>query len=239
MTPVNVKTEVVPKPARKQGDMGKMDEMILVTERENIFKYEGAKEGLGTQPPFTGFKTIAEQPLPIDKHDYAEKRRGDMEEDPSYKQLITYAIIVDKQSRKVFQYGRGSNSGESRLQAMKSIGVGGHSNAVDTQTLAEEMLINLKRELEEELHITTDDITAMHLIGFVNDDNSDVNVVHYGFVYYVEVADSSRITIKEKKVLEEGNFTSLEQLRKEVDRFEDWSKFLIENEQVAKIIAGQ
>lgn len=217
--------------------MGKMDEQILVTKRENIFKEEGKPQALGEQAPYRGFKTEEEQPIPIIKGDYVEARRGDMEDDPRYKQLITYGLIIDQTSREVFQYGRGSSSGEERLHAMKSIGVGGHANKVPhTETLEEEMLANLKRELNEELHITDEDIVDIQFIGYVNDENSSVNVVHYGFVYAIEVKDKSKITIKEKKVLTEGNFTTLAQLRKEVERFEDWSKFLIESEVVAKAI---
>ena len=59
--------------------------------------------------------------------------RSTVEEDPTFKQLIPYAILqaeVDGETS-VFQYTRGKGQGEKRLHALRSIGIGGHISEED------------------------------------------------------------------------------------------------------------
>ncbi|SUM33491.1 NUDIX hydrolase [Staphylococcus gallinarum] len=60
---------------------------------------------------------------------YEVKRRGDMEEDPTYKQLISYCILENERDE-ILVYERLSGGGEARLHGQSSIGVGGHMNDV-------------------------------------------------------------------------------------------------------------
>ncbi|MDN8777049.1 NUDIX domain-containing protein, partial [Staphylococcus aureus] len=79
------------------------------------------------------------------------KRRGDMEEDPSYKQLISYCIL-ENEDDEVLVYERLTGGGESRLHGLSSIGVGGHMNDVPEAVTFEEVIReNAARELEEEV----------------------------------------------------------------------------------------
>ena len=52
-----------------------------------------------------------------------------MEEDPSYKQLISYCLL-ENEKNEILVYKRLSDGGESRLHGQSSIGVGGHMNDV-------------------------------------------------------------------------------------------------------------
>ncbi|MCA9060962.1 MAG: phosphoesterase, partial [Planctomycetaceae bacterium] len=55
--------------------------------------------------------------------------RNQMEQDPSYKQLIPYCVF--RCNGEVFYYQRGTEQGEARLHAKRSVGVGGHVSTLD------------------------------------------------------------------------------------------------------------
>ena len=61
--------------------------------------------------------------------DHVEYRaRGEMEADPSFKQLIPYCLFRWTDANgdaHLFEYQRGSGQGEARLHAKHSVGVGG------------------------------------------------------------------------------------------------------------------
>src|SRR5699024_9333875 len=105
--------------------MSKFDEQILVVPRSVIFNDEkNAFNGfIGKEDPrykeivstFVGFEV---------------KRRGDMEADPSYKQLISYVLIKSEQGDSTLVYRRLGGGGEERLHGLLSIGAGGHRNDV-------------------------------------------------------------------------------------------------------------
>jgi predicted NUDIX family phosphoesterase len=51
------------------------------------------------------------------------------ENDPTHKQLIPYAVF--HHAGRYLTYTRGGSSGEKRLVAKRSIGIGGHINPID------------------------------------------------------------------------------------------------------------
>jgi predicted NUDIX family phosphoesterase len=70
----------------------------------------------------------------LDPANISYRPRSEMEEDPSFKQLIPYVIFRhqdDQGGIHLFQYTRGKGQGESRLHSKKSIGIGGHISSVD------------------------------------------------------------------------------------------------------------
>src|SRR4029077_7568822 len=90
--------------------------------------------------------------------------RHEVEQDPSFKQLIPYVVFrhCDSQGRVfVFQYTRGKGQGEGRLHCKKSIGIGGHISAEDSSATGEEQHATaayhegMRRELAEEVAIDT------------------------------------------------------------------------------------
>ena len=111
-------------------------------------------------------------------------RRGDAEKDPSHKQPIGYAIIINPVKKLVYAYQRASsgNYDENRLEGKWSWGVGGH---IDAHEGAEENPIHtsLLRELEEE--ITIKGSTKPQVLGYINDDSNDVGKVHFGILYAI------------------------------------------------------
>ena len=140
------------------------------------------------------------------------RKRSELEEDPSYKQIIPYAIISHKESFLLFQ--RRSGQTEKRLHNKLHLGVGGHvnpgsSNEPDAQFLIDE----LKREFFEELRLSNDcSIENIEFIGFINDESIPVSRVHIGLLYnirvsnkdvYVNETDKMRAVWIEKKNLAE------------------------------------
>ena len=76
--------------------------------------------------------------------------RTQAEQDTRYKQLIPYIVLRYKDS--VFSYVRGKRSSESRLVAMRSIGVGGHIEPVDQSLFSSDRDMYLdaaRREVNE------------------------------------------------------------------------------------------
>lgn len=122
------------------------------------------------------------------------KRRGDVEDDPNWLQLIVYAVIRDSDGR-VLMYNRGNKGGEERLHDKWSIGIGGHVNASDVvendNVLPREYaeycgLIGraVNRELNEEL-IWLPTKYLMYTIAHIAMNDTPVNSVHFGVVLEV------------------------------------------------------
>ena len=57
--------------------------------------------------------------------------RSEVEDDPSFKQIIPYVIF--RSNGLVFTYVRGKRGGELRLRRLRSLGVGGHVAEADAE----------------------------------------------------------------------------------------------------------
>jgi predicted NUDIX family phosphoesterase len=116
-------------------------------------------------------------------------KRSELENDPSYKQIIPYAIISNKDSFYLFR--RSSGQTEKRLHNKFSLGVGGHMNPDDSKESKEQYLIDeLKRELYEEVKLLNGClIEKIEFIGFINDDTIPVGRVHLGLLYNIHVSN--------------------------------------------------
>ena len=116
-------------------------------------------------------------------------RRSELEEDPSFKQIIPYAIISDKDSFYLFR--RTSGQTEKRLHNKFSLGVGGHMNPDHSMEPKEQFIIDeLKRELDEEVKLLNGClIEDIEFIGFINDDTISVGRVHIGLLYNIHVSN--------------------------------------------------
>lgn len=122
------------------------------------------------------------------------KHRPQMEEDPSYKQLIPYILVrlgrFTGQMR-YLTYVRSRMIGEERLIGKASLGVGGHVDESDKQAVFARMDLRkpAMREVTEELHIPdlgarlANGDASLDLLGFVNDNTDEVGAVHLGVVY--------------------------------------------------------
>ena len=179
--------------------MSKWDEQILVVNRKDLFNDE--------ENHFYGFLPKEDEKVKkiVDTFvAYEVKRRGDMEEDPSYKQLIGYALLKDSKTKEVLVYRRLTGGGEARLHGKASVGIGGHMN--------EEVGVSEEYALEN-----------LHFIGLINDDKTEVGQVHIGVVYECEV-DKDKVEVKEDDTLV-IKWETREEAQRE-DNYESWSEFL-------------
>lgn len=201
--------------------MSKFDEQIIVVPRATLFDNEkNAFNGFLSKNDEKGsniFNALSQ---------YDVKRRGDMEEDPEFKQLISYCLL-ENQSGEILVYERLSGGGEERLHGQSSIGVGGHMNdIVGADSINEVLRVNAQRELEEEVGLSAEDSQNMEYLGFINDDNNEVGKVHMGVVFKITVS-SNDVESKETdtlriKWIEKGKIESY-------DDFETWSALILQD----------
>ena len=153
--------------------------------------------------------------------------RSEMETNPSFKQLIPYVIFTTRSADGrllVFQYTRGKGQGESRLHSKRSVGVGGHISIEDrTCEDAVPYAEGMRRELDEEVAI--DCPYTERCVGLINDDETPVGQVHLGVVHLVEL-ERPAIEPREADLLECG-FVPVEELLKDLSRFETWSQYCL------------
>jgi predicted NUDIX family phosphoesterase len=139
---------------------------------------------------FQGFAAAAEHDYQslIQDH-YFYDLRDKVETMPQYKQPIAYAIIVHKESHEVFAYQRSNKEGhynETRLRGKWSWGIGGHIDKIDIEN-GDPIQASLKRELSEEVEIKSYDDPV--ILGYINDDETEVGTVHFGLLYLIMTSD--------------------------------------------------
>lgn len=146
--------------------------------------------------------------------------------DPTHKQLIPYSIF--HHAGRYICYRRGGKSGEKRLVAKRSVGIGGHINPVDQSHdgLGESMYFNsIEREITEELVIGGSH--TQEVIGLINDDSSEVGSVHLGVVHRFEL--SSDDVRSNEEAIQDLSFYTLAELRAMREDLETWSQIIVDH----------
>ena len=177
---------------------------------------------------FQGFSDQPDRYLPtlLSPQNNQYLPRNQMEQDPSFKQLIPYCIFQYRSgdgTLQVFQYRRGSGQGESRLHRKRSVGIGGHVSTVDADNHSPYEL-GMQRELDEEVIIDTE--FEQQLVGLINDDQTDVGKVHLGIVHLFTV-NQPNVTARESAIIESG-FRPVQELLLGLDDFESWSQICMQ-----------
>lgn len=149
-------------------------------------------------------------------------RRGDVEEDPSLKQIIPYLII--RHGERIFLFQRLRQSGEERLHGLYSIGVGGHITRGDAVSATDLLHAGLARELREELIVSGG--WKARAVGVLNDDDNPVGRVHFGVVYVVET-ERSEVRVREEDRLS-GHLATAAEVQAARDRMETWSQLILD-----------
>jgi predicted NUDIX family phosphoesterase len=184
------------------------DELVLVVPRDRIMDAAGWR-GISTAGAAARLAVIA-----------AEGRfepRAAMERDPRFKQVIPYLVLRD--GDRYFLMRRTRAGGDERLHDRFSIGVGGHLNPGDRDLAG-----GLTREWTEEL--VADFVPEFRLLGLLNDDETEVGLVHLGIVYVAE-ADGRAVRVRETDKLE-GDFAEPQAVRAVYDRLETWSQLVLD-----------
>jgi predicted NUDIX family phosphoesterase len=179
---------------------------------------------------FQGFTSDVSRYLPrLLEGDHIEYRpRGQMEEDPSFKQLIPYALFrwTDAEGRvHLFDYLRGSGQGERRLHAKRSVGVGGHISSIDAAGghSAHAYREGMRREVDEEVLLDTR--YTEKIVGLINDDDTPVGRVHLGVVHLCDVSEPA-IRPREADILD-ARFRPIDDIFARLDQFETWSQIAV------------
>jgi len=179
---------------------------------------------------FQGFSREIDRYWPqLVRGDQVEYRaRGEMEEDPSFKQLIPYALFrwtAADGTPHLFEYQRGSGQGERRLHAKRSVGVGGHISSIDAEIGALEHVYRegMRRELDEEVVIETPYTETV--VGLINDDETPVGRVHLGMVHLCDVEEPN-VRPREADILE-ARFSPVADILSRLDQFESWSEIAV------------
>jgi predicted NUDIX family phosphoesterase len=180
---------------------------------------------------FQGFSSDVERYFePIVGCDHISYRaRGEMEEDPSFKQLIPYCLFRYTEptgEMHVFDYLRGGGVGEARLRAKRSVGVGGHISLEDAEAVNHTGNVyreGMKRELAEEVSIDT--AYTEEAVGLINDDETEVGKVHLGVVHLFDV-ESPEVHPREEDLAEAG-FRPVADILAELNRYESWSQIVM------------
>ena len=161
--------------------------------------------------------------------------RDSVETDPSWRQIIPYALIAHKES--VLLLKRLSAGNEARLHDRYTLGIGGHINPdvseryPSSRTIVEAGLI---AELREELHIGG---FQTELVGMIHESSTEVSAVHTGLVFVVTTHEEVRV--KETHKLE-GGFVGWQDVILRFEQLEGWSQavaqaFIEETEEVIDI----
>ena len=197
--------------------MAKQEENVLVVRRA-LFDELGAFQGLN-----------AETDRYIDAFLKRENNyflpRSKAEDDPTHKQIIPYAVFTCE--GKILHYVRGAKSGEKRLVAKGSIGIGGHINDGDESLFSydrDAYRAAVHREIEEELKFEggyEDRVAAL-----INDDSNEVGRVHLGIVHIVTL--KSPVVSAGEKAIAELAFLTVEELRSRREALETWSQIVID-----------
>jgi len=189
-----------------------MDEKILCIKEETLFKY-GKWNGLMTSTPQKYLNLLREN---------GEFRvRKELENDPSYKQIIAQVIL--KYKDKYFLH-RQVKRNEERLNSLCPLPLGGHIEEVDSNS--DDILETaLERELHEEVDLKSNIVKKSYLGLIYLEDDNPVNLVHVGFVYIFDL-DGADVHVKEEG-LEDIGFVSLDYLKTNSEKLTYWSRIII------------
>jgi predicted NUDIX family phosphoesterase len=202
--------------------MAVADENVLVFPR-SLF------ERLGV---FQGFSSEVDRYLPAildpknKNNDFLS--RAEAETNPDFKQIIPYVVITDGKS--ILHYVRGKKSGEQRLVAKGSIGIGGHINDGDHSLFAfafgmQAFQDAVKREVCEELAIQGEFYPRP--VGLINDDSTEVGRVHFGVVHVLFCTPEQ--VKKNEQIITLVEFIPIEDLKAKREQMETWSQLCLDN----------
>ena len=198
--------------------MNPPEENILVIKR-SLFDQLGSFHGLNFEP---------------EKYLNAILSRGNnfflprtqAENDPTHKQIIPYVLIAFE--NRLLYYVRGKKTGEQRLVAKGSIGIGGHMNEGDESLFALDEAayrVGVEREVNEEIKIDTefdDRIAAL-----LNDDSTEVGQVHLGIVHVFKLA-KPKVEKREAMITNLAFLTKAELVARR-ESLESWSQICVDS----------
>ena len=192
------------------------EERVLCFERK-LFEELGVFQGLSLE---------VEKYLPVvtSPSRLVYLNRTEAEHDKRYKQLIPYVLLICNE--KILRYKRGRGGQETRLHGLYSVGVGGHISDQDDGLFSKNVGYQegMQRELKEEVAI---DEVKEAAVAVINDDSTEVGLVHFGVVHVMHVANETAAGHRSGIVGPE--FIPIDEAIKNASAYESWSRFCLEN----------
>ncbi len=193
-------------------DKKKAEEKVLVIKAEDAFK-KGNWQGINTE--FIQYIFL------LSKEQGKFLRRGEVEDDPSWQQIIPYIVV--RHNQKVFLMQRKDTASEKRLASLYSIGVGGHIRAEDLKE-GETFIDWSRREMDEELDYKGK--LVFDIVGVLNDLDSEVGSVHLGIIILAEI-DNTNVAIRDEH--QTGKFVNISELKNYYGQLEGWSRIVFDH----------
>src|SRR5437899_181108 len=188
------------------------EERVLCFERKLL-------EDLGV---FQGLSLEIEKYLPVvtSSSHILYLNRSEAEQDKRYKQLIPYVLIFC--GGKILRYRRGRGGQETRLHGLYSVGIGGHISEEDHGLFSSGMGYQdgMRRELLEEVAV---DEVKDAAVAVINDDSTEVGLVHFGVVHIMHVSNESIAGRRSGIVGPE--FIPIPEALRDPSGYESWSRF--------------
>jgi predicted NUDIX family phosphoesterase len=198
--------------------MNPRNENVLVI-RRSLFDQLGSFQGLNFEP-----QKYLDSFLSRGNNFFLSRLKA--ENDPTYKQIIPYALIAFGNT--VAYYVRGKRAGEQRLVAKGSIGIGGHMNETDESLFALDEAAyraGVEREVNEE--ITIDSPFEDRIVALLNDDTTEVGRVHLGIVHIFKLAKPN---VEKREAMITGlTFLRKEELLTRREMLESWSQICLDS----------
>jgi len=157
----------------------------------------------------------------LDPTNYQFLPRSRVETDAGFKQLIPYVVL--RCGTDLFHYRRGSSGTETRLQSLRSIGIGGHISEDDARSSTDPYRTGMLREVTEEVELGC--VWTDTFLGFINDDRTPVGQVHLGVVHAFDLESPS--ARPRESALAEAAFAPIAALITARNEFETWSQFVL------------
>jgi predicted NUDIX family phosphoesterase len=150
--------------------------------------------------------------------------RNEVEDNPNFKQIIPYIVIMDHYNNILTYTRKGS---EQRLFEKQSIGFGGHWKN------NEDFFECIQRELSEELSIKEFYDILFTFIDTIYSEETFVSSVHYGFLILATIKDFSNIKGYENNEIKDIRICHFTEI--EPDRLETWSRIAYEKLNICNI----
>lgn len=199
-------------PKSAQAIHRKHEERVMVVSRADLFE-GGIWNGIRSEN-LTKYINIINS-----KHKFLP--RGQVEQDPSWKQVIPYMVFENE--GRIFLMRRKADHTDLRLANNYSLGVGGHINKRDLNGGGKGLMAWAKREFEEEVDYQGK--YKVEFLGILNHDANDVGMVHTGLVMKI-TGDSSQIIVRDEH--KSGELVSLEEAGKVYKQMETWSQLVFD-----------
>jgi predicted NUDIX family phosphoesterase len=156
------------------------------------------------------------------------RRRGDVEEDTEWRQVIPYTLIQNVNTGLFLASERTNKQGEERLHGRTSLGFGGHIEKSDLGTITVKgSIVDLAawREIKEETGIVTGTRSFGGIIGVTDPCAEAVHLVHVGVLFHLATTELEFKGEDDKHI---RVWRTVDELNERLHYMERWSQIVMQ-----------